>query len=237
MRDRDPTLRLDIPSSSGASAPSARVDGAGRSRRRPVGPPHRPRPSRHVEIVVTTSVLGSVVRDLVGDRATVTVLMANGVDPHDWSPSAQDIESVYRADLVVEQRPGPGGGPPRRARGGGGERRARVPGRRTSCRRASVERTRRDHGDDGPPRHPATSGWIRSRCATVVDALTPVLGRGSAWTSPTAPPTWTRRLDALDAEVQADARDRSRRSAGSWSPATSRWASSPIATASSWWAP
>jgi zinc/manganese transport system substrate-binding protein len=46
-------------------------------------------------------VLGSVVRDLVGDRATVVVLMGDGVDPHDWSPSARDIETVTNADLVV----------------------------------------------------------------------------------------------------------------------------------------
>ncbi len=51
--------------------------------------------------MVTTSVLGSVVQDLVDDRASVTVLMANGVDPHEWSPSAQDLEAVYAADLVV----------------------------------------------------------------------------------------------------------------------------------------
>ncbi len=52
-------------------------------------------------VVVTTPVLGAVVRDLVGDRAAVTVLMGNGVDPHDWSPSAKDIERVTNADLVV----------------------------------------------------------------------------------------------------------------------------------------
>jgi zinc/manganese transport system substrate-binding protein len=52
-------------------------------------------------VVVTTPVLGTVVEDLVGDRATVTVLMGNGVDPHDWSPSAKDIERVEKADLVV----------------------------------------------------------------------------------------------------------------------------------------
>jgi len=60
-----------------------------------------PAPDGDLDIVVTYSVLGSVVQDLVGDRATVTVLMGNGVDPHDWSPSAQDIEAVYAADLVV----------------------------------------------------------------------------------------------------------------------------------------
>jgi zinc/manganese transport system substrate-binding protein len=52
-------------------------------------------------IVVTFPVLGTVVRDLVGDRAVVTVLMPDGVDPHDWSPSAKDIERVMGARLVV----------------------------------------------------------------------------------------------------------------------------------------
>ncbi len=52
-------------------------------------------------VVVTTSVLGAVVQDLVGDRADVTVLMGNGVDPHDWAPSAKDIEKVMNADVVV----------------------------------------------------------------------------------------------------------------------------------------
>ncbi|CAN5519683.1 zinc ABC transporter substrate-binding protein AztC [soil metagenome] len=52
-------------------------------------------------VVVTYSVLGSVVQELVGDRATVVVLMGDGVDPHDWSPSARDIETVTQAALVV----------------------------------------------------------------------------------------------------------------------------------------
>lgn len=52
-------------------------------------------------IVVTHSVLGAVVRDIVGDAAEVTVLIPNGVDPHDWEPSAQDLERVTGADLVV----------------------------------------------------------------------------------------------------------------------------------------
>jgi zinc/manganese transport system substrate-binding protein len=52
-------------------------------------------------VIVTYSVLSAVVADLVGDRASVTVLMGNGVDPHDWSPSAKDIERVMKADVVV----------------------------------------------------------------------------------------------------------------------------------------
>jgi len=61
-------------------------------------------------IVVTYSVLGSVVRDLVGDAAVVTVSIPNGQDPHDWEPSARDIETINNADLVVENGLGLEGG-------------------------------------------------------------------------------------------------------------------------------
>jgi zinc/manganese transport system substrate-binding protein len=53
-------------------------------------------------IVVTYTVLGSVVKDLVGDSANVTVLMPNGSDVHEWAPSARDIETMTHADLLVE---------------------------------------------------------------------------------------------------------------------------------------
>lgn len=52
-------------------------------------------------IVVTYSVLGSLVRDAVGDQAEVIVLIPNGSDPHEWEPSAKDIERVNNADLIV----------------------------------------------------------------------------------------------------------------------------------------
>lgn len=62
------------------------------------------------DIVVTYSVLGAVVKDLVGDTANVTVLMPNGADPHEWEPSARDIETLTRADLLVENGLGLEGG-------------------------------------------------------------------------------------------------------------------------------
>ena len=52
-------------------------------------------------VVVTYSVLGSLVRDAVGDAANVVVLIPNGSDPHDWEPSAKDIEQLNNADLIV----------------------------------------------------------------------------------------------------------------------------------------
>lgn len=53
-------------------------------------------------IVVTYSVLGSVVKELVGEKANVVVPMPNGLDPHEWEPSAKDIETINKADLVIE---------------------------------------------------------------------------------------------------------------------------------------
>jgi len=52
-------------------------------------------------VVVTYSILGSVVKDLVGDRFEVAVEIPNGMDPHEWEPPARDVERLTHADLVV----------------------------------------------------------------------------------------------------------------------------------------
>jgi zinc/manganese transport system substrate-binding protein len=61
----------------------------------------QPDASTRPNIVVTYSVLGSVVTDLVGDAADVTTLIPDGQDPHDYQPSARDIETINNADIVV----------------------------------------------------------------------------------------------------------------------------------------
>lgn len=58
---------------------------------------HRAEP----KIVVSHAILGSVVTELVGDRADVSVLMGSGIDPHDYRPSARDAAAISSADLVV----------------------------------------------------------------------------------------------------------------------------------------
>lgn len=52
-------------------------------------------------IVVTTPVLGDVVAHVVGDLATVEVLMPPGADPHAFQPSARQAVALTEADLVV----------------------------------------------------------------------------------------------------------------------------------------
>lgn len=54
------------------------------------------------KIVVTYAVLGSVVAELTGEAFQVRSLIPNGLDPHEWEPSARDIEALNKADLVVE---------------------------------------------------------------------------------------------------------------------------------------
>lgn len=52
-------------------------------------------------VVATTTVLGDVIAQMVGDEASVQVLLAPGVDPHDFQPSSEQVADVHRADLVV----------------------------------------------------------------------------------------------------------------------------------------
>jgi len=53
-------------------------------------------------IVVTYSILGSLVKELAADQANVIVLMPNGQDPHEWEPSARDIETLTHADMIIQ---------------------------------------------------------------------------------------------------------------------------------------
>ena len=52
-------------------------------------------------VVVTTSILGDVVERLVGDEATVEVVMPPGADPHEFQPSARQVATIREADVLV----------------------------------------------------------------------------------------------------------------------------------------
>jgi zinc/manganese transport system substrate-binding protein len=51
--------------------------------------------------VVTHSILGDVVEQVVGDQADVEVIMGPGTDAHDFAPSAADQALLAEADLIV----------------------------------------------------------------------------------------------------------------------------------------
>lgn len=52
-------------------------------------------------VVVTYSVLGDLVSQLVGNAADVSVIIPNGQDPHGFEPSAKNVEALNNAALIV----------------------------------------------------------------------------------------------------------------------------------------
>ena len=54
-----------------------------------------------IVILATTSIMGDIARNVAGERARVDVMMPVGADPHDFVPSAEAVNSIYRAQLVV----------------------------------------------------------------------------------------------------------------------------------------
>ena len=52
-------------------------------------------------IVVTTNILGDVVTNMVGDSFDIETIMPPGSDPHDFQASAQQVQKMMEADLLV----------------------------------------------------------------------------------------------------------------------------------------
>lgn len=52
-------------------------------------------------VVVTTNILGDVVGELIGDQAEVITIMPVGADPHDFQPSAQEVDQMQKADALI----------------------------------------------------------------------------------------------------------------------------------------
>jgi zinc/manganese transport system substrate-binding protein len=53
------------------------------------------------EIVATTSIWGDVVAQIVGEDATVSVVVPNGADAHEYEASPRQVAELIEADLVV----------------------------------------------------------------------------------------------------------------------------------------
>ncbi|MDA1055338.1 MAG: zinc ABC transporter substrate-binding protein [Planctomycetota bacterium] len=52
------------------------------------------------QIVTTSGMVTDIVRQVAGDRATVTGLMGEGVDPHLYKPTRNDVKQLLGADVV-----------------------------------------------------------------------------------------------------------------------------------------
>ncbi len=54
-----------------------------------------------LRVVATTTILGDVAQNIVGEDASVEVLVPLGADPHDYQASSQQVAAIRNADLVV----------------------------------------------------------------------------------------------------------------------------------------
>jgi len=58
-------------------------------------------PTEDFGVVVSTTILGDIVQQLVGDDGSVEVLMQPGQDPHGFALSARQARAIRQADLVI----------------------------------------------------------------------------------------------------------------------------------------
>ncbi len=53
-----------------------------------------------LRVVVTTGMIADVVREVAGERAEVVQLMGEGIDPHGYTPTRDDVAALLAADVV-----------------------------------------------------------------------------------------------------------------------------------------
>lgn len=53
-----------------------------------------------IEIATTTGMVADVARNVGGERVEVTALMGPGIDPHLYTPTASDVDTLAEADIV-----------------------------------------------------------------------------------------------------------------------------------------
>ena len=57
--------------------------------------------SEPATVVVTTNILGDVVRQVAGDQVNVETIMPAGADPHVFQASAKQVDLMMKADLLI----------------------------------------------------------------------------------------------------------------------------------------
>jgi zinc/manganese transport system substrate-binding protein len=61
-----------------------------------------PAQGRLLRVVATTTQVADLARNVGGDKVQVTSLLKPGVDAHDYEPSPADLDSIAKADLVLQ---------------------------------------------------------------------------------------------------------------------------------------
>ena len=196
-------------------------------------------------VVATTTIWGDLTRQIVecAGAGEVTALMPVGTDPHDYSPSSQDVASMVSADLVIANGLGLEGGLEQSIES------AKSDGATVfevgpqldplpfggDAEDHTDEPAAEDHGSEDP------HVWHDVTRAAKASGLI-----GAELTKATGDPDYAECGTLLQGELMtvndevAATLARSPRTAASSSPTTTRWATSPRRTATRWparWSP
>lgn len=60
----------------------------------------QPAAGKPLRVLATTAMIGDLARRIGGDRIALDVLMGEGVDPHLYKPTRDDVAKMLRADLI-----------------------------------------------------------------------------------------------------------------------------------------
>ncbi len=63
-------------------------------------PPAVDRHDRPIRIITTCGMVTDIVRQVAGERATVSALMGEGVDPHLYKPTRNDVKQLMESEVV-----------------------------------------------------------------------------------------------------------------------------------------
>jgi manganese/zinc/iron transport system substrate-binding protein len=67
---------------------------------KPAGEVAKREEGRSIQAVATVGMVGDIARNVAGDRVKVTDIMGEGVDPHLYAASRDDVAKMTRADLI-----------------------------------------------------------------------------------------------------------------------------------------
>lgn len=106
--------------------------------------------SKKLAVVATTTIHADLARQIAGDAADVVSLLPAGVDPHDYEPTAADVETIAKADVIVINGFDLEAWFGKLKANAGGKAQVVELGRRVKTRKPEAHgSTRNDHGDDG----------------------------------------------------------------------------------------
>jgi ABC-type Zn uptake system ZnuABC Zn-binding protein ZnuA len=57
-------------------------------------------PQTGIKVVATTTIVGDIVRQVGGDKISLTVLLPIGADPHTYEPRPQDVSAIDNAQVI-----------------------------------------------------------------------------------------------------------------------------------------